>query len=120
MTRKKKTAPKPKESREPKNLRTIIASLADPVKARLVQVLVDLSKTDVRAAQLWAQVSGEGGSFKNPAPARCCFSVNLNHPIPKYDDDPDPAYENSPTVPAGWDEDEPYQEESDEERQSRW
>ncbi len=117
--RKPKPVLNPNPERAPKNLRTLISEITDPVKQRLVEVLIDLAKKDVRAAQLWAQVSGEGGSVKSPAPMPCCFTMNLSVPTPKDDDDPI-EYEHSPVVPEGWDEDEPYEEESDEERQSRW
>ena len=51
---------------------------------------------------------------------RCCFTIDLSRPAKVEDDDDDHEYVHSPVVPDDWDEDEPYQEESDEERQSRW
>ena len=111
-----KTAPKPKPKSKPQPLRNIISQLDDRVKAALVRALVTAAKTDIRAAEIYARYSGEGGQMTPPV-KRCCFSLNLVAAGIKEDDSEE--YVNIPTERYEADDDEP-EEESDEERRNRW
>ena len=102
-----KKTPKPKAAALP--IRSIIATLDDRVKAALVNVLVHLAKTDIRAAELYARYSGEGGMMTSPTPLPCHFTLNLGAATAREEDYIDEQYTPDP-----------YEEESDDERRSRW
>ena len=62
----------------PKSLRGLIRALPDRIKRALIHALVEMAKTDSRAAKLYATYSGEGGAFVVGATDEiCCFSIEL-------------------------------------------
>ena len=85
MVTRKKSSPPPKRPKRPKKtpplpktLRGLIRALPDRIKKALIHCLVEMAKTDARAAKLYATYSGEGGAFAVGATDHiCCFSVEL-------------------------------------------
>ena len=89
------------------SIRSLIASIDDRVKAALVNVLVHLARKDIRAAELYARYSGEGGGMTSPIDVPCHFTLNIGAATARDEDYIEDQYTPDP-------------EESDDERRSRW